>query len=345
MPLKNFLGYVYNRLHSLSSSGSLCLHDKFSISQLILFILQATKAGMVVAKQRTNPNKDIARLATEIVTKWKKTVEAEKEKRKAKLMAATSGSSPAVRSSGSPSTPASSTPVTKSFTGDSSKRRWETDKVDTKRTGVPTRDACIGLMYNGLAFKCEEPPTHVIIKAMAVEQAAYDHFGGETKDYKEKLRSLFQNLKQVSSAQLRKNVMSGAIEPSRFVVMTHEELKSEEMKKKDDALELENMKKAQVPMAEKSISDALTCGKCQQKKVSYSQAQTRSADEPMTTFCECQVCGYRWKVRIFLDNVVILIILSNHLSVLLSGQYSASECFSSRLSIHYGWFGVKGVHR
>lgn len=30
----------------------------------------------------------------------------------------------------------------------------------------------------------------------------------------------------------------------------------------------------------------MQCGKCGQKKVSYSQAQTRSADEPMTTFCE-----------------------------------------------------------
>ncbi|KAI9648235.1 transcription elongation factor TFIIS [Ciborinia camelliae] len=281
-------------------------------------LLRATKAGMVVAKQRGNANKDIAKLATEIVTKWKKTVEVEKDKRKAKLMA-TSGSSPAVGSTGTSSpAPAPSAPVTKTFQGDSSKRRWETDKVDTKRTGLPTRDACIGLMYNGLAFKCEEPSTHVIIKAMAVEQAAYDHFRGETKDYKDKLRSLFQNLKQASNTQLRKRVMSGDIEPARFVAMTHEELKSEEMKKKDDALELENMKKAQVPMAEKSISDALTCGKCQQKKVSYSQAQTRSADEPMTTFCECQVCGHRWKVRIIPNSVTIPIIFSNRFSVLLN---------------------------
>jgi hypothetical protein len=73
-------------------------------------------------------------------------------------------------------------------------------------------------------------------------------------------------------------------------------LKSAERRKIDEKLEEENMKKAQVPMAEKSISDALRCGKCGQKKVSYTQAQTRSADEPMTTFCECTVCGNRWKV-------------------------------------------------
>src|SRR5262249_37186661 len=70
----------------------------------------------------------------------------------------------------------------------------------------------------------------------------------------------------------------------------------DEQRARDEELEKENMKKAQVPMAEKSISDALKCGKCGQKKVSYSQAQTRSADEPMTTFCECTVCGNRWKV-------------------------------------------------
>lgn len=39
----------------------------------------------------------------------------------------------------------------------------------------------------------------------------------------------------------------------------------------------------------------MQCGKCKFMKVAYSQAQTRSADEPMTTFCECMNCGNRWK--------------------------------------------------
>lgn len=39
----------------------------------------------------------------------------------------------------------------------------------------------------------------------------------------------------------------------------------------------------------------MQCGKCKAKKVAYTQAQTRSADEPMTTFCECMQCGAKWK--------------------------------------------------
>ena len=241
-----------------------------------------------MSKQKTNPNKDVARLAAEIVSKWKKAVTAEQEAKKRKMNGP--GSSPLKAAS-----PAAANEATK-FTGDVSKRRWEVEKVDTKRTGIPTRDACIGLLYNGLAYLSNEPSVHIIIKAMEVEAAAFTAFKGETPEYKAKLRSLFQNLKAASNRELGPRVISGEITAAQFVVMTHEELKSAERRKIDEKLEEENMKKAQVPMAEKSISDALRCGKCGQKKVSYTQAQTRSADEPMTTFCECTVCGNRWKV-------------------------------------------------
>lgn len=94
---------------------------------------------------------------------------------------------------------------------------------------------------------------------------------------------------------MRQQVLSGKIPPERFVRMTHDELKSDKQRAEDERLQKENMDKAMVPQEDKSISSSLTCGKCGQKKVSYSQAQTRSADEPMTTFCQCTVCGNRWK--------------------------------------------------
>ncbi|PVH75323.1 transcription elongation factor S-II [Cadophora sp. DSE1049] len=285
---------VSTRIHSLQKA----LADKQPASVIITMLetlkkdvvpteelLRTTKAGIVVSKQKANPNKEVAKLASEIVQKWKQIVQGGHKKK----TAAPAGSSPPKSNSPAPAN------ETKSFKGDVTKRRWETEKVDIARTGTPSRDACIGLIYNGLAFMCDESSTNVMIKAMEVEQAAFDTYKGDNVDYRAKLRSLFQNLKAKDNRELGPKVMSGEIPPSRFVVMGHEELKSSYRKAEDAKLQKDNMKKAQVPMAEKSISDALKCGKCGQKKVSYSQAQTRSADEPMTTFCECTVCGNRWK--------------------------------------------------
>ena len=44
-----------------------------------------------------------------------------------------------------------------------------------------------------------------------------------------------------------------------------------------------------------SYSTLYECGRCHKKKVSYYQLQTRSADEPMTTFFECLECGKKWR--------------------------------------------------
>ena len=42
-------------------------------------------------------------------------------------------------------------------------------------------------------------------------------------------------------------------------------------------------------------TDIYKCGKCGKKECSFYQLQTRSADEPMTTFVTCLNCGNRWK--------------------------------------------------
>ncbi|KEY66514.1 hypothetical protein S7711_04840 [Stachybotrys chartarum IBT 7711] len=255
-------------------------------------MLRATRAGVLVAKLRSNPNKEIARAAAEIVAKWKKLVEQEKQSKlhKAKM------SSPAPAPASSPAmAPAAPTSAKKVFKGDPEKRKFDSDGVDIKRTDSNVRNQCIGLVYNGLAYRSTEPESDILAKSVAVEHAAFVLFSGEGADYKKKIRSLFTNLKNKSNKELGPRVLNGAIAPEEFVSMTDEQLKSEDQRKKEIELEKENMKKAQVPMAEKSISDSLECSRCKQKKVSYTQAQTRSADEPMTTFCECMNCGHRWK--------------------------------------------------
>jgi transcription elongation factor S-II len=255
---------------------------------------QATRAGVFVGKLRSNPNKDIARAASELVAKWKKLVEQEKN---SKLHKSKIGSpAPAPASSPAAAPAASAGGAKKTFKGDPEKRRYDADGVDIKRTDSTVRNQCIGLIYNGLAFRSTESESDVISRAVAVENAAFVHFKGEGPEYKKKIRSLFANLKNKTNKELGRRVMSNDITAERFVIMTDEDLKSEDQRKMEIELEKENMKKAQVPMAEKSISDSLECSRCKKKKVSYTQAQTRSADEPMTTFCECMNCGNRWKV-------------------------------------------------
>ncbi|KAG6013084.1 hypothetical protein E4U43_007493 [Claviceps pusilla] len=262
-------------------------------------MLRATKAGVFVGRLRANPNKEIARAASDLVIKWKKLVEAEK-KQKSKL-----GSPSSAPASSPAATPGSASGgggggggggPKKAFAGNPETRRHETEGVDIQRTESKVRNSCIGLIYNGIAYLSSESASEIIGRAVAVEHAVFAHFKhDESAEYKKKIRSLFANLKNKSNSELRKRVLSGEISAQKFATMTDEELKSEEQRKLDAELEKENMKKAQVPQEQKSISDSLECGRCKLKKVSYTQAQTRSADEPMTTFCECMNCGHRWK--------------------------------------------------
>ncbi|KAJ2904074.1 hypothetical protein MKZ38_008885 [Zalerion maritima] len=260
-------------------------------------MLRSTKAGVIIGKLRANENKEIAKAASELVGRWRKAVEVEKRKRagpSATPAAAPAASDPKIAAKTSPAPPTARAKG-EPYKGDSENRKNKTDGVNINRTGSSTRNACIGLMYDGLAYRSSESIMDVLEKAVACEAAAYDKYGGETQDYKKKLRSLFQNLKAKTNKELGQNVMSGKLSPKTLVSMSPDDLKSSELKKTEEKLMQENIKNAQVAQETRSISAELICGGCNQRKVAYTQAQTRSADEPMTTFCECMNCGKRWK--------------------------------------------------
>lgn len=44
-----------------------------------------------------------------------------------------------------------------------------------------------------------------------------------------------------------------------------------------------------------ATTDMFKCSRCKQRKCTYVQVQTRSADEPMTNFISCMNCGKQWK--------------------------------------------------
>lgn len=45
-----------------------------------------------------------------------------------------------------------------------------------------------------------------------------------------------------------------------------------------------------------TISNLYTCKRCRNNQTTYYQLQTRSADEPMTTFITCVICNNHWKI-------------------------------------------------
>ncbi|KAF2146763.1 uncharacterized protein K452DRAFT_348455 [Aplosporella prunicola CBS 121167] len=251
-------------------------------------LLRSTKIGITVNRLKTHKDPAVARKASELVSKWRSDV------KKAGAGSATPKSTNSTASPAPSPAPAAKAPPKHNVPPE--KRNVNTDGVDYKVTGSATRDNCLKLMYDGLAHMSEEMPKTVLGVARDVELAAYNKYQPETSEgYKTRIRMLYQNLKNKSNPGLRRRVLSGEIAPAKFVTMTHEELMSAEKRAEEERLQRENINKAMVAQAEKSISSTFTCGKCGQKKVSYSQAQTRSADEPMTTFCECTVCGNRWK--------------------------------------------------
>ena len=44
-----------------------------------------------------------------------------------------------------------------------------------------------------------------------------------------------------------------------------------------------------------ATTNIFKCRKCSKRKCTFYQLQTRSADEPMTTFVNCLICGNSWK--------------------------------------------------
>ena len=108
--------------------------------------------------------------------------------------------------------------------------------------------------------------------------------------YMNKFKMIFHNLKNpIIVEKLRQN----NIKPHEMSFLTHVELLSEKWKQQieDKKLRLETKF---FPKIEAS-TDNFTCGKCKSKACTYYQLQTRSADEPMTTFVTCTLCGNRWK--------------------------------------------------
>jgi len=108
--------------------------------------------------------------------------------------------------------------------------------------------------------------------------------------YFDRLRTVLTNLK---NPNLRDKIETKEIKAHELAFMSHQEMMPERWQKMVDEKKIRD-KNRYAPKLEAS-TDNFTCRKCKSKECSYYQLQTRSADEPMTTFVTCLPCGNRWK--------------------------------------------------
>lgn len=257
-----------------------------------LEILTKTRIGMTVnALRKSSSDDEVISLSKTLIKNWKKFL---------------SGSN-----TGSKETPPSSS--SKKPSNNKEKEEKSKESVDSKdkdkgkklQTSFPpsnTTDAvrlkCRELLANALRVDgsdqmegCATPEE----LAEELEECIYQEFHNTDSRYKNRVRSRVANLKDTKNPQLRTNFLVGAIPASKLAVMTAEEMASDEMKQLRSKFVKESIDDAQLATVQGTKTDLLKCGKCKKRNCTYNQVQTRSADEPMTTFVMCNECGNRWK--------------------------------------------------
>lgn len=223
------------------------------------------------------------------------------------------GSSSASKTSSSKSTSSSSSSSKDKSSSSSSDKK--SDKKEEKKTSSSSsssfndrRSYPAGGMTDAVRLKCREMLCNALKAgdvmegcpepeemAAELEEAIYAEFKNTDMKYKNRVRSRVANLKDPKNPTLRGNYMCGAVTAQQLAKMTPEEMASDEMKKLREKFVKEAINDAQLATVQGTKTDLLKCGKCKKRNCTYNQLQTRSSDEPMTTFVMCNECGNRWK--------------------------------------------------
>lgn len=111
------------------------------------------------------------------------------------------------------------------------------------------------------------------------------------KYYSTNARRILANISYTTNATvLISKIKNGHIEPYSIVKLTREELNPDLWA----TLKSKNLEKIVIKQME-ADDGMFKCNKCKSMKTVYYQMQTRSADEPMTTFVTCTNCYTKWK--------------------------------------------------
>lgn len=89
---------------------------------------------------------------------------------------------------------------------------------------------------------------------------------------------------------LKSEIKKKHIDVSHICYLKQEDIDPEKYKSILEKKELEEYRRNN-----QATSDAFKCKKCGERKCQVTQKQTRSGDEPATTYVECMECGFLFK--------------------------------------------------
>eukprot|EP01086_Lenisia_limosa_P012259 TRINITY_DN4021_c0_g1_i1.p1 TRINITY_DN4021_c0_g1~~TRINITY_DN4021_c0_g1_i1.p1 ORF type:complete len:299 (-),score=60.71 TRINITY_DN4021_c0_g1_i1:86-982(-) len=129
-----------------------------------------------------------------------------------------------------------------------------------------------------------------------LERNLWDLYSNEPSKYMAKARMFLFNIKDKKNPELRDAILSGDWKMSELAQAQSQDLASTALKASNQATkDFELEKILPDKMKASATTDMYQCRKCKKRETTYYQLQTRSADEPMTTFVQCVPCGYRWR--------------------------------------------------
>lgn len=133
--------------------------------------------------------------------------------------------------------------------------------------------------------------------AHQIENSLFRYFNHKISEkYRQKYRDVIFNLRDSKNTSLNLRILQEKILPKTLITMTFEEMASDQLKITRQKSRYWEMQASRNDLNKNNhMTDEFKCGKCGKRKCSFSQAQTRSADEPMTTFITCLVCNNHWK--------------------------------------------------
>lgn len=254
-----------------------------------LNILTKTRIGMTVNELRKcSKDDEVITLAKTLIKNWKKCLTPTPGKEtsatpnntsKSNLKSSTNGSSKKSESK------KDEREKDRSGSGSSSNYKQMSFPASSTMTDA-VRLKCREMLANAIKTDGETPEGCSSAEELAeeLEECVYAEFNNTDMRYKNRIRSRVANLKDAKNPALRSNFISGAIMASKLAKMTPEEMASDEMKKIREKFVKEAINDAQLATVQGTKTDLLKCGKCKKRNCTYNQIQTRSADEPMTTF-------------------------------------------------------------